>query len=60
MLVTTQVVARVEFAARELTGTRLPLSEIAIAAGFCDQSHFTRLFKQHTGMSPQEYRLTAG
>ena len=51
--------ARLEFATRELTATRLPLSEIAMAAGFCDQSHFSRLFKRHTGMSPQEYRLTA-
>ena len=52
--------ARLEFAARELTATRMPLSEIAMAAGFCDQSHFSRLFKRHTGMSPQEYRVTAG
>jgi len=52
--------ARLEFAARELMATRQPLSEIAMAAGFCDQSHFSRLFKRHTGMSPQEYRLTAG
>jgi len=52
--------ARLEFATRKLTATRLPLSEIAIAAGFCDQSHFSRLFKRHTGMSPQEYRLAAG
>jgi AraC family transcriptional regulator len=51
--------ARLEFATRELTASRLPLSEIAIAAGFCDQSHFSRLFKRHTGMSPQEYRLAA-
>jgi len=51
--------ARLEFATRELTATRLPLSEIAMAAGFCDQSHFSRLFKRHTGMSPQEYRLAA-
>jgi AraC family transcriptional regulator len=51
--------ARLEFATRALTATELPLSEIAVAAGFCDQSHFTRLFKRHTGMSPQEYRLAA-
>jgi AraC family transcriptional regulator len=47
---------RIEFARRELAGAA-PLSTIAIAAGFCDQSHFTRLFKQYTGLTPTEYRL---
>ena len=50
---------RVEFARRQLIATRAPLSDIAMAAGFCDQSHFSRLFKLHTGLSPQEYRLAA-
>jgi len=31
--------------------------DIAVAAGFCDQSHFSRLFKQYTGVTPAEYRL---
>jgi len=47
---------RIEFARRELAGPA-PVSTIAIAAGFCDQSHFTRLFKQYTGLTPTEYRL---
>ena len=47
---------RIEFARRELAGSA-SLSTIAIAAGFCDQSHFTRLFKQYTGLTPTEYRL---
>lgn len=51
--------ARLEFAKRELTRTRAPLSDIAVAAGFCDQSHFSRLFKAHTGLTPHEYRLAA-
>ena len=51
--------ARVAFATQALTATELPLSEIALSAGFCDQSHFTRVFKRHTGMSPQAYRLAA-
>jgi AraC family transcriptional regulator len=48
---------RIEFARRELAASHVPLCDIAAAAGFCDQSHFSRLFKQYTGMSPAEYRL---
>lgn len=48
---------RVDFARRELAG-RAPLSEIACAAGFCDQSHFSRCFKQYTGLTPAEYRAS--
>jgi AraC family transcriptional regulator len=48
---------RVEFARRELAASSASLSEIAVAAGFCDQSHFSRLFKQYTGVTPAEYRL---
>jgi AraC family transcriptional regulator len=47
---------RVEFARRELAGPSA-LSDIACAAGFCDQSHFSRCFKQYTGLTPAEYRL---
>jgi AraC family transcriptional regulator len=50
---------RVAFACRELAGSAAPLSAIAAAAGFCDQSHFTRVFKRYTGQSPAEYRLAA-
>ena len=46
---------RVDFARRQLAGPAA-LSEIACAAGFCDQSHFSRCFKQHTGLTPAEYR----
>ena len=48
---------RVEFARRELASSSATLSDIAAAAGFCDQSHFSRLFKQYTGLTPAEYRL---
>lgn len=47
---------RIEFASRELATTDLPLAEIAAAAGFADQSHFSRTFKQHTRLLPTEFR----
>lgn len=34
------------------------LSEIAYTLGFKYPQHFTRLFKQHVGMSPQQYRVS--
>lgn len=47
---------RVHAAQRLLTTTSLPLSQIAIDAGFTDQSHFTRRFRQSTGLTPAAYR----
>jgi AraC-like DNA-binding protein len=41
-----------------LSSTDLPLSEIALAAGFADQSHCARRFRQHVGMSPRDYRCS--
>jgi len=47
---------RVE-AAKQLMAVRdLPLSEIAIATGFANQSHFTRVFSQMVGVSPGAWR----
>jgi AraC-like DNA-binding protein len=39
-----------------LASTDLPLSEIAIACGFADQSHFSRRFKERLGITPSRYR----
>ena len=47
---------RVELACRELLGTDAPLADIALAAGFSDQSHFGRRFKQAIGVTPATYR----
>ncbi|HWT03104.1 MAG TPA: AraC family transcriptional regulator [Pyrinomonadaceae bacterium] len=49
---------RIEFACRQLSTSDATLVEVAHAAGFFDQSHFGRTFKQHTGMSPTQYRQT--
>ncbi|PJJ59523.1 chromate resistance protein ChrB domain-containing protein [Hymenobacter chitinivorans] len=47
---------RIEKALGLLDSTTYPLAEIAYLTGFSDQSHFTRIFKQHTGQSPSAYR----
>jgi AraC family transcriptional regulator len=36
--------------------TDLPLSDIALAAGFFDQSHLTRHLREFAGVTPAEYR----
>ena len=38
-----------------LTGDR-SLAQIALETGFCSQSHFTAIFKKHTGQTPAQYR----
>ncbi|MDH2385515.1 AraC family transcriptional regulator [Bradyrhizobium sp. CER78] len=47
---------RVERTMKLLSDTNLSLSEIALAAGFADQSHCARRFRQHVGMSPRDFR----
>jgi AraC-like DNA-binding protein len=39
-----------------IADTNLPLAEIALAAGFSDQSHFSRRFRQYIGVSPSAFR----
>jgi len=43
---------RLEHVEQMLRDTRLPLSHIALAVGFSDQSHLNRHFRRLTGMSP--------
>jgi AraC family transcriptional regulator len=50
---------RVDFACRELAGSEKAMSQIALAAGFSDQSHFNRSFKREVGVSPSQYRAEA-
>ena len=47
---------RIEYACRALSRGEMPLAEIAMSAGFFDQSHFCRVFREFTGMTPLEYR----
>jgi AraC family transcriptional regulator len=48
---------RVARAQSLLSSPDLEISEIALASGFCDQSHFTTIFRRITGMPPHRYRL---
>lgn len=47
---------RVECACRELVKPGAQLAQVALASGFSHQSHFTRTFKQITGLTPGQYR----
>ena len=51
---------RIEKAAALLTETGKSLSEIAGICGFEDQSWFSKIFKNYTGMSPGKYRENGG
>ena len=48
--------ARVEAARKDMLCSARPLSEIALRHGFCDQSHFCRIFRRETGLAPQTWR----
>ena len=47
---------RLDWAAAQLAATETPLAVLAAEAGFADQSHFTRAFKRHAGLTPARYR----
>lgn len=47
---------RVQFACRQLADPGVGLADLALSAGFSDQSHFNRVFKQLTGMTPGAFR----
>lgn len=51
--------SRVEAAVRQLRESSAPLAEIAVAAGFCDQSHMNRSFRRVVGRTPLEVRREA-
>jgi AraC-like DNA-binding protein/ligand-binding sensor protein len=47
---------RIDFGKYLLLKTEKDIAEIAIEAGFFDQSHFTKNFKNFTNMTPFQYR----
>lgn len=49
---------RVERAKSMLLHTDLPVGEIGLSCGFSDQSHFSRVYRNHTGLTPTAWRRT--
>ena len=47
---------RISHAIHMLDGGQTSIGEIAESCGFCDIFYFSRIFKQHVGLSPLEYR----
>ncbi|MCB1022981.1 MAG: helix-turn-helix transcriptional regulator, partial [Acidobacteria bacterium] len=47
---------QVKYSAELMLDLDLSLAQIALQAGFSDQSHFTRVYKQATGTTPGKYR----
>jgi AraC family transcriptional regulator len=47
---------RLELACSLLRTSREPLSQIALTAGFCDQSHLCRVFRRVLGVTPATWR----
>ena len=47
---------RIQAARRLLSTTNRALADIAHETGFTDQSHFTRCFRETTGLTPGDYR----
>ena len=50
---------RIEKAINLIQNSTYTLTEIAYMTGFSDQSHFTRIFKLHTGKNPSSYKKSA-
>jgi len=47
---------RIEWVARQLRTTSVPIATLADQAGFTDQSHLGRVFRETTGTTPAAYR----
>jgi AraC-like DNA-binding protein len=52
---TYQTLLRVNYAKKALCQQR-QLAEVALEAGFYDQSHFIKVFKSYTGITPDKYQ----
>lgn len=51
---------RIESSYDQLLQTEIPIVQLAVQLGFCDQAHFCRTFKRITGMNPTDLRNSIG
>ena len=51
---------RIQSACRTLRASATSLASIALELGYCDQSHFNRVFLSFTGTTPGRYRRSEG
>ena len=49
---------RLEQAARLIEEGQINITQVAYSVGFCNQTHFSTVFKKHYGISPSEYAET--
>lgn len=49
---------RIKTARHLLTTDERSIAQIASLLRFCDQSHFTKVFREHTGFTPRQFRDT--
>lgn len=47
---------RTRRAGEMLVNTTLPVGEIALQCGFCNSSYYGRIFREKTGLTPNQYR----
>jgi AraC-like DNA-binding protein len=52
--------ARIHAAAEQLQLGDKPIARVALDAGFCDQSTFTKHFRRRAGLTPAQYRRRTG
>ena len=51
---------RVDWSATQLRDGERSIADVALAAGFFDQSHFTRMFRRHFGAAPAAWQREHG
>jgi len=49
---------RIEQACRLMEHSAQPLADIAIAVGYSDVKHFSRIFRRYKGLSPKGFRAS--
>jgi transcriptional regulator GlxA family with amidase domain len=47
---------RIDGARDMLKSTKMSSSQVAMALGFASQSHFVKVFRQFTGVTPKQYK----